>query len=212
MRPTRIPLFPLDVVLFPTMALPLHIFEPRYKTMIGRCLNECLEFGIVFAEGKKVSGVGCTAEIVQKLKDYPDGRIDILTRGCAVFRLVEVVDEKEYYEGRVEYLKDTESPRDAQLEARVVDAFQRCHAAIHGQPWSDHPPVVNPDGVSASLVYTLAPLVPLDLRERQSLLETRSESARQEFLLGWLNQTLPKLLERSRARNHAGGNGHRPGK
>lgn len=209
MKPTRIPLFPLDVVLFPAMRLPLHIFEPRYKIMIGRCLDEHLEFGIVFAEGKKVADIGCTAGIVRKLKDYPDGRMDILTKGCAVFRLLEVIDEKEYYEGRVEYLDDTESPRDARLEARLVEAFQRCHATLYGRPWSAHPPVVHPEGIAASLVYTLAPLLPLELRKRQSLLEMRSESARREFLLGWLNDSLPKLLERSRARNDAGGNGHR---
>jgi Lon protease-like protein len=119
MKPNRIPLFPLDVVLLPAMALPLHIFEARYKLMIGRCLDERIEFGIVCAEGKAVTSVGCTAEILKKVKEYPDGRMDILAVGRSVYRPREVLQEKEYYEGMVEYLKDNEAPqRYAQKEAR----------------------------------------------------------------------------------------------
>lgn len=210
MRPSRIPIFPLDIVLFPGMTLPLHIFEPRYKVMTARCLNERLEFGIVFAEGKSVAGTGCTAEILRKVKDYPDGRMDIFTQGRAVFRIREVLEEKEYYEGIVEYLVDAESPRDERLESRLIEAFQQCHAELYGQPWSAHPPAIRPDSTRGSLVYTLAPLLPLELRERQSLLEMRAEPARQEFLLRWLTDSLPKIIERGRARHRAGGNGHRP--
>ena len=63
MRPTRIPLFPLDVVLLPGTPLPLHIFEPRYKLMIHRCLSDEIEFGMIFATGKGVATVGCTAKM-----------------------------------------------------------------------------------------------------------------------------------------------------
>ena len=210
MRPKRIPIFPLDVVLFPAMALPLHIFEPRYKIMIARCLSEALEFGLVFAEGKSVAGTGCTAEIVSKIKDYPDGRMDILTKGRAAFRLTEVLEEKEYYEGIVEYLVDSEAPRDEKLESRLIEAFQNCHSELYGKPWSAHPPAVHLDAIPGSLAYTLAPLLPLELRERQSLLEMRAEPARQEFLLRWLTDSLPKIIERSRTLHRAGGNGNRP--
>src|SRR5260370_33320008 len=88
MRPTRIPLFPLDVVLLPGAALPLHIFEPRYKKMIGRCIVQKLEFGMSYDTGQNVAAIGCTAEMVQKMKQYPDGRMAVLTRGRAPFRLL----------------------------------------------------------------------------------------------------------------------------
>lgn len=192
------------------MALPLHIFEPRYKLMIARCLGESLEFGIILAEGKSVSSTGCTAEIVRKIKDYPDGRMDILTEGRAVFRLSDVLEEKEYYEGIVEYPADDKAPRDEPLESRLIEAFQKCHMEVYGQPWSAHPPAIHRDAIAGSLAYTLAPLLPLDLRERQSLLEMRAEHARQEFLLRWLTDSLPKIIERSRTLHRAGGNGHRP--
>jgi ATP-dependent Lon protease len=102
MKPTRIPVFPLDVVLLPGMLLPLHIFEPRYKTMIKRCLDEQIEFGIILVSEKGIAKVGCTTEIAEKLKEYPDGRMDILTVGCAVFRTIELLDEKEYHEAIIE--------------------------------------------------------------------------------------------------------------
>jgi ATP-dependent Lon protease len=211
MKPNRIPLFPLDVVLFPAMTLPLHIFESRYKIMVARCMEERIEFGIVCAEGTAVASVGCTAEILKSVKEYPDGRMDILTVGRSVYRLREVLEEKEYYEGMVEYLADDEtSPRDAEKEARLIEAFQQAHAAIHGQAWSRRPPNPGAAGERTSLAYVLAPLLPLDLRERQSLLEMRAENARQDFLQRWLSESLPKLLAANRARERAGGNGHNP--
>jgi Lon protease-like protein len=204
-------LFPLDVVLFPAMALPLHIFEPCCKLTIGRRLKERIEFGIVCAEGKAVTNVVCTAEILRKVKGYPDGRMDMITVGRSVYRLREVLEEREYCKGMVEYLEDSETPqRDAQKEARLIEAFQRAHAAIHGQPWSRRPPSPGATEERTSLAYLLAPLLPLDLRDRQSLLEMRAENARQEFLQRWLSESLPNILAANRARERAGGNGHNP--
>ena len=104
MRPTRIPLFPLEVVLFPGMPLPLHIFEQRYRVMVARCVNENLEIGIILAAETGIVKVGCTAEIVEKLKEYPDGRTDILCEGRALFRVIEILNEREYQEAIAEYL------------------------------------------------------------------------------------------------------------
>lgn len=70
-EPTRIPLFPLDVVLLPSMPLPLHIFEPRYQQMIAHCMEERLAFGMVLAANNTVATVGCTAEILQKIRSIP---------------------------------------------------------------------------------------------------------------------------------------------
>src|ERR1700742_429034 len=105
-KATLIPLFPLDIFLLPSMALPLHIFEPRYKIMIARCLNETIEFGMALAADQSIAGVGCTAEVIHKVRDFPDGRMDIVVEGRSVFRLIEVNEEKEYYQGQVEYLVD----------------------------------------------------------------------------------------------------------
>jgi ATP-dependent Lon protease len=202
-RPVRIPLFPLDTVLLPGMQMPLHIFEPRYKLMIERCLKERLEFGIILAASKAIATLGCTAEILEKLKDYPDGRMDILTEGRAVFRLNELIDEKEYYEGAVEYVDDEPSANDATTNSRLSETFERCHFLLFVRPWIDSAP-----SQPETLSYRIAGLLPLELEKRQALLEIRSESERRGLVLRWTTDFLPKLLELERARKRASGNGH----
>lgn len=203
MRPTRIPLFPLEVVLFPGMPLPLHIFEPRYKLMMGRCLEEKLEFGMIYESEKSMANVGCTAEIVLKLKHYPDGRMDILAEGRAVFQLVELLEEKEYHECRVDYLVDEVRARDTNKEAKLTGAFQQVHALLFGQEW-----VPLEKDRNVSLAYRMAGRLPLELGEKQELLEMRGEGDRMDFLVRWLTEFLPKLARHQRIRQRAGGNGH----
>ena len=203
LRPTRIPLFPLDVVLLPAMALPLHIFEPRYRVMIARCLDEKLEFGMILAVNNNVATMGCTAEIVRKIRDYPDGRLDIATEGRAVFRLTQLLNEKDYYEGVVEYVTDEPSSLDGSKRAKLVTAFEQAHEFLFGQPWMQ---ARSED--ETMLAYRMAALLPIELEKRQALLESRSESHRRDMVQGWINALLPKLSEREQARKRAGSNGH----
>jgi ATP-dependent Lon protease len=205
MRPTRIPLFPLDVVLLPGTALPLHIFEPRYKKMIRRCLIEKIEFGMIYATGKNVATVGCTAEIIQKLKEYPDGRLDILTKGRAPFRLLQLLQEVEYHEGVVEYLSEELSADDSQKSIRITRLHQECHILLYGQAWVD-----SEVEREFSLAYRMAARLPMELEEKQWLLEMRSEDKRCNFLETWLGEFLPKLESRQSVRKRAAGNGHGP--
>ncbi len=186
------------------MPLPLHIFEPRYKVMIARCLRERIEFGIILAAKNAMASVGCTAEIVQKVRDYPDGRIDILTRGRSVFRLTALLDEKEYYEAAVEYPADDPTASDAAAERQLLGVFEQCHLLLLGRAWMDT------ENDEATLAYRMAGLLPMDLAKRQALLEMRSERARREALLDWMNGFLPRLASRQQAVKRAGGNGHRP--
>jgi Lon protease-like protein len=202
-RPNRIPLFPLDVVLMPGAELPLHIFEPRYKLMIGRCLNEKIEFGMILAADKAVAALGCTAEIVRKVRDYPDGRMDILTTGRAVFRLLELLDEKEYYEGVVEYVEDGVYAHDADQHAQLVQLFEKCHALLFSSPW-----INDAEADEATLAYRMAALLPVEIEKRQALLELRSEHERRELLLRWMERFVPKLIAQQKTRERAGGNGH----
>jgi ATP-dependent Lon protease len=202
-RPVRIPLFPLDTVLLPGMQMPLHIFEPRYKLMIGRCLSERIEFGIILAAGKAIATLGCTAEILEKTKQYPDGRMDVLTEGRAVFRLNELLDEKDYYEGAVEYVEDEPFADDASAGAQLTETFDRCHLLLFGRPWRDAAPTE-----PATLSYRIAGLLPMELEKRQALLEIRSESERRGLVLRWIVDFLPRVLELERARKRASGDGH----
>lgn len=198
MRPARIPLFPLDTVLLPGMPIPLHIFETRYKRMIGRCLNERVEFGIVLAQHSSAVAVGCTAEITRKVRDYADGKMDIIVEGRAIFRIIDLLDEKEYYEAVVDYLPEDATPQDRQREKELIEVFDECHLLLFGHQW---PGIEARDPVP--LAYRMAARLPLDLKERQKLLEERGEDSRREFLRKYSVELLPKLAQNEIAKQQA---------
>lgn len=202
-HPERIPIFPLNVVLFPGMPLPLHIFEPRYKSMTRRCMSENLHFGMILAGESGIATVGCTAEILQKVRDYPDGRIDILTVGRCVFSVKQVFDTEEYYEALVEHLSDAPYEEKPAEKSELLDEFNRCHLLLFGHPWSP-----SPEDLTVPLSYLLAARLPLDLGEKQRLLEDRNEANRRSLLAQSLVRLIPQIAERQRIRRTAGGNGH----
>src|SRR6266513_269891 len=120
MRPERIPLFPLNVVLLPGADLPLHIFEPRYREMVKNCLEEKSEFGMLLSLPKGVARVGCTAEIFDVVKRYEDGLMDILTAARATFHVVQVVPEDTLLKADVDYLKHSEIPANQRVQRELV--------------------------------------------------------------------------------------------
>ncbi len=203
MRPERIPLFPLNVVLLPGAELPLHIFEPRYRAMVKECLEEKSEFGMLLSLPNGVARVGCTAEILQVAKRYEDGRVDILTVGRAPFRVVELLTENPLMEGQVDYLEDRESAGNPRVQRELVELFEACHTLIY----DDYPK--NLEGASTEdLSYLIAATLPLDLLWKQQILELRSESDRQERLVAYLREWAPHLQKKEAMRQRAGGNGH----
>jgi Lon protease-like protein len=102
-------------------------------------------------------------------------------------------------------LEDAASPLDSNKENHLIGTFEQCHEQLFGRPWARAD-----QNQAASLAYRMASLLPLELQNKQVLLEMRSESDRREFVLQWLDAFLPKLIERRRARERAGGNGHAP--
>ena len=114
-----LPLFPLAVVLLPRNLLPLHIFEDRYKEMIGAAIDSGTEFGVVRAAKDGVARVGCTASIERVLQRYDDGRLDILTVGRRRFIIQSLDQEKDYLRAEVDYFDDDEA----------VDAPGECGSA-----------------------------------------------------------------------------------
>lgn len=122
----KIPLFPLGVVLFPDIPLPLHVFEERYKLMVNECLNNDGVFGIALYADDKLYNVGCTAKIVSVLKKYEDGRMDILAQGVERFVIENVTEEKPYLEADVEYLSDSlKGPINPDLKDDAVEFLKK---------------------------------------------------------------------------------------
>jgi ATP-dependent Lon protease len=203
MNPARIPLFPLDIVLFPGQAMPLHIFEPRYREMTRHCMDTQSPFGIVRSSGVSLAQIGCSAMIVKILKEYEDGRSDILTAGQNAFRLIRTHDEKPCLEADVEYLEEDFTAVDPGVSSRLEQLCNQCHQILYGQ---DAPRFEFEGGIS--LAYHVASELPVDVAVRQSLLEIRSEAERQEHLVAELSEWYPQLQKREHVRGKAGGNGH----
>jgi len=203
MNPARIPLFPLDIVLFPGQAVPLHIFEPRYRQMTRHCIDAQTPFGIVFLHKGNLAQTGCSAMIVKVLKEYEDGRSDILAAGQNAFRLVRTHEEKPYLEGDVEYLEEDFTGVDSAVSARLEQLCNQCHQLLYGE---DAPRFETEGGIS--LAYHVASELPVDVAIRQSLLEIRSEAERQGRLVTHLAEWYPQLQKREHVRGKAAGNGH----
>ena len=196
-----IPLFPLDVVLFPGTPLPLHIFEPRYKEMIGECLAQHLHFGVIRALDKGLADVGCTAEIVTVVKEYPDGKLDLVTEGRRRFELIRVNEERSFLQGEVVMIDDEPGAPPQEQTGRAVQLHSELLAVAGArQDLSAADP--------SFLSFYLAGSLPLDLDFKQKLLALRSEPARILELIGYFEILLPKVRRAATTRQKAGGNGH----
>jgi Lon protease-like protein len=203
MRPDRIPLFPLNVVLLPGADLPLHIFEPRYLEMVSSCLREKSEFGVLLALPKGVARVGCTAEIIEVVKRHDDETMDILTVGREPFRVIEFFEENPLAEGQVDYLEDRETPVSPAIRRDLIELYETCHTLI----FEDYPKNTDSDE-PGQISYVVAGTLPMDLLWKQQILELRSEADRQERLVGYLRAWAPHLHKTGVMRQRAGGNGH----
>jgi uncharacterized protein len=196
-----LPLFPLDVVLFPGTPLPLHIFEPRYKEMIGECLAQHRRFGVVRAVEQGLAEIGCTAEIITVVKEYPDGRLDLVTEGRQRFELLRLNQERSFLQAEVAMIDDDPGTPAQADAARAVQLHSEL-LAIAGA--KQDLPAANPSLLS----FHLAGSVPLDLDFKQKLLSLRSEPERLTLLISYLETIIPNLRRAAHARERAGGNGH----
>jgi uncharacterized protein len=196
-----LPLFPLNLVLLPGTPLPLHIFEPRYKEMISECLQQQKIFGIVRAKEEGVADIGCTAEILNVDKKYPDGRMDILTAGRHRFEVMEVNQERPFLQAEVVYLQD--EPGLASNDE--IAAALKLHGELMALAGEN---AEIPDTADSQLSFHLAGSLPLDLDFKQNLLTMKSEAERVSAIVSYFEAILPGLRRSVRARKTAGGNGH----
>ena len=195
-----LPLFPLDVVLFPGAPLPLHVFEPRYKELVGECLAANRPFGMIRARENALAEIGCTAMILSVTKKYEDGRMDIATEGGQRFELERLHQERSFLQGEVTYFDDEPSQVTKKESDTVIELHQQLFGIL-GQP-------VETTKAYTSLSFQLAHELPVDLDFKQSILEMKSESERIDTLIKYYRATIPKVEKTLRAREKASGNGH----
>jgi Lon protease-like protein len=197
-----LPLFPLQVVLFPRTTLPLHIFEERYKQMIADVSRANSEFGVVLAGEKGIVNTGCTATVEKVLKKYPDGRMDLISMGRRRFEIILLNDEKSYLRGAVEFFDDEASdPIPPEVRERVVNSYNDLRSIEESE--SGHEPELS----DPQLSFQLAQVVP-DLDFRQMLLATRSEADRMRRLAEYFPSYSSRQRQIQHARAVAPTNGH----
>ena len=198
-----LPLFPLHVVVFPRTHLPLHIFEERYKEMVGRAMQDNSEFGIVLARDEGIVNAGCTVIVEKVLKSYPDGKMDILTSGRRRFEVVMLDEEKDYLRGEVQFFDDDEPESPPPLEAQHAALTQYKKLLESGVL---QPPTPEPNLDDPQLSFQLAQGLP-DLDFLNGLLRSRSETQRLKELSEFLTQYIPRQRHITRVRQVAPRNG-----
>jgi Lon protease-like protein len=196
-----LPLFPLELVLLPGTPLPLHIFEPRYKEMIGECLEQKKQFGVIRAQDTDLADVGCTAEILAVTKKYDDGRMDIVAEGRDRFELLEVNQERTFLRGQILLVRDDPDQPTPAERSHAIELHRQILALANAQQDL-------PEGEDAPLSYHLAGSLPLDLDFKQKLLSLHSESRRIQTVIEYFEGILPTLRRSVVIRQKAGGNGH----
>lgn len=193
------PLFPLGIVLLPTEIVPLHIFEDRYKLMIGQCVEEESEFGIVWLADDGLREIGCTARVAQVLDRMEDGRMNILAQGGRPFRLLRRIEELPYPAGDVEMLDDVDDGG----EARAVEA-REAYADLVETVTDNRPGIDELDGLSS---YGMAATIELAAAPKQALLEERSEHARLKTVGDLFSTALRRIESAEEAQERAQSNG-----
>ena len=177
-----VPLFPLPLVLLPAMPLPLHIFEDRYKQMMGDIIAASetgigkSEFGVVLAKDEGIINIGCTANVQKVMRRYEDGRLDLLALGQRRFRILGINEEKSYLQAEVEFFEDVDLTEvSPDLKQRASTAYRKL-LALEGVGQEKD------SGSSSRLSFQIAYLLD-DVEKRQTVLALRSEVERLEFLV-----------------------------
>jgi len=213
----ELPLFPLPIVLFPGVPLPLHIFEPRYREMLSDIRDGGNLFGLSFFDASSAQTelppaghIGCVAEVTEA-QALPDGRSNIMTLGVVRYRLEAYVERGDsYLLGRVSYFEDYEEDSDALLERSHVVAgmFMRIARAVRtiNDERANLPDIS--DTEPQRLSFLVAAAMEMELETKLEMLELRSTSDRLERLREMLEQALPGYEERARTHSVAKGNGH----
>jgi len=205
----RIPLFPLGLVLLPGMALPLHIFEERYKLMISECLSADTPFGVVFFDGRSIRSIGCMARVYRVLHRYEDGRMDILTRGEQRFFIHETIEEKPYMEAQVVFFDDEAAP----ASENPAEVLRDAQAALRQMKDAGLSEDIMEEGTLTDpreLGFAIAAQEGFSHDERQRFLEMTSSAERLRKTI----EVLGRIAERARLtikiQSIIGGNGHPP--
>jgi Lon protease-like protein len=196
----EIGLFPLNLVLLPGEQAPLHIFEPRYRELIGECLEDGREFGILLEDEGGMREIGTRCGVIEVLDHFPDGRLNVVVQARDRFHLVELTDGRTFSTAEVEELPDEgDTPTEDEVEeclaayARVVDAAEA--------------ELEDLDLEADSIAFQIAARIDFGTEVKQGLLELRSERERVVRLAPMLSRAAEAVQREKEIRERASGNG-----
>lgn len=200
-RMEQLGLFPLGVVLLPTEQIPLHIFEPRYRELIGECLEREAQFGLLYADDDGIREVGTRASVVEVTERFDDGRLNVVVEGGERFRLVELTGGRSFQTGGVARFEDEDDPADAADATRALRLFRRLVELTGAEveaPAADEP----------ELSFSLAGRFDFSPDLKQELLEATSERVRLRRLCDLLAAAAETVARQREIAARAQGNGH----
>jgi Lon protease-like protein len=194
-------LFPLKVVLLPTEQIPLHVFEPRYKELIGECIEDDAEFGLVLSDDEGLRSVGTKARVTEVLERFDDGRLNVVVEGGERFRLVELTTGRAFHTGQIEPIEDDDLDAEPADAERAIGLFRRVAELAEAETTEPEP--------SRRLSYEIAARIELPIGLKQELLESQSEPARLRRLSQALDGIAELLTKQKELRDLSARNGHK---
>lgn len=205
---TILPLFPLPLVVCPGESLPLHIFEERYKEMIAFCRSSESQlesqFGVSLAYNNKLYSIGCSVRIEDIVKEYSDGRLDIINIGVKRYKMVEIFKDKSYVRASIEFFDDEDE--DALADSSLVQNAILLHKKLNEIIKGEGKVVEIPSGQKIS--FALAHSSGLDVLQKQRVIEMISETKRLEFLVEHYEKVLPEIERTEEIKRRILSNGH----
>jgi uncharacterized protein len=198
-----IPIFPLSIIVYPGESLNLHIFEPRYKQLIKECFENKKPFGIPAVINNGVADLGTSVTILEMVKEYEDGKMDIKTRGIQVFRILEVIKEipGKLYSGAIVNYPDNQLALLPVRMKKLLAAIRELHKILK----------VDKDFHKADedlSSYDVAHHTGLSFQEEYELLSLMQEDQRLEYLKRHLTKVVPVLAEMENLKEKIKLNGH----
>lgn len=195
-------LFPLETVLLPSERVPLHIFELRYQELIGECLEQKREFGLLFEDEDGTREIGTRAAIVEVIDRFDDGRLNIVVEGGERFRVLHEMEGRSFRTAEVEAVVDDDLAAEPSLRERALELYRGLGRIVDAE-------IDEPDPGSAVLSFELAARVDFGAQRKQDLLELQSEPERLRVLTALLERaseaiTLERALAEAAAKNGRG--------
>lgn len=199
----NLPLFPLNVVLFPYSKLPLFIFEERYKKLINENINKGKPFGIILFEDKKIYLTGCIAKVDRVISRKDNGELNIVISGIQRFHLNSYETGVDgYYVGKVKMNEELISEFDKEKSEKCVTIYNELVEIVYkGSINKIYLSDIKWQNTRRSVSFAMAEKCGLSLLERQSLLEIETEDMRLDYILKYFEEVFPKLKEADRISN-----------